>query len=480
MAQSRKDLFQAHRLMTQRASLALLRGEPDMPDQPLRRLNVAVLSSVLVAVIIAAGGAVWTVLGHGGGTPSLSTGTLIIDSETNTPYVFCGKAGKTLCPVVNYASARLALGSTQVTQQTVTQEELTRYPRGPLIGIPGLPQPLPAPGLMVRGPWSVCTRRVPGAGGFHSVAVLAAGVRSGGRTLPRNEGLLLELNGQDWLAWNGERLAVGGEMLQTLTPARRPVPVSPAWLNALPQGPGLAPPPIPGRGGPAARPASPHALIGQVYQESLAGSTVFFVQLRDGIARVTPAQAKLLGVVSPAAPMRLSPPQVLSHLSKTRSLRAPSLLPTRLPTITNASTTTLCDVYPQAGPGDKLTAQITVGGTMPSGGVPTGGASVSQVVLRPQGAGALVGIVPSGSASRSVTDYFLVSGGRRYGLAGKAVAAMLGYSLASDTDRLPAGVVHLIPPGTADFDPALARRTVPQGGGGTGRPGGTGTSSPAG
>ena len=39
--QSRRDLFQAHRLMTQRASLALLRGEPDVPDQPLRRLNVA-------------------------------------------------------------------------------------------------------------------------------------------------------------------------------------------------------------------------------------------------------------------------------------------------------------------------------------------------------------------------------------------------------------------------------------------------------
>ena len=50
--QSRKDLFQAHRLMTQRASLALLRGEPDIPDQPLRRLNVATFSGVLVAVIV--------------------------------------------------------------------------------------------------------------------------------------------------------------------------------------------------------------------------------------------------------------------------------------------------------------------------------------------------------------------------------------------------------------------------------------------
>jgi Type VII secretion system ESX-1, transport TM domain B len=51
--QSRRDLFHAHRLMTSRAALALLRGEPDIPDQPFRRLNVAALSSVLVAVIVA-------------------------------------------------------------------------------------------------------------------------------------------------------------------------------------------------------------------------------------------------------------------------------------------------------------------------------------------------------------------------------------------------------------------------------------------
>ena len=50
--QSRRDLFAAHRLMTQRVALALLRGEPDIPDQPLRRLNVATFSGVLVAVIV--------------------------------------------------------------------------------------------------------------------------------------------------------------------------------------------------------------------------------------------------------------------------------------------------------------------------------------------------------------------------------------------------------------------------------------------
>jgi len=50
--QTRRDLLQAHRLMTRRAALALLQAEPDPPDQPLRRLNVGLISSVLVAVIV--------------------------------------------------------------------------------------------------------------------------------------------------------------------------------------------------------------------------------------------------------------------------------------------------------------------------------------------------------------------------------------------------------------------------------------------
>ena len=139
--QSRKDLFQAHRLMTQRASLALLRGEPDIPDQPLRRLNVATFSGVLVAVIVCVLFGMWGLLGHGGSALKQQPGLLVIDQQTGNSYVFCQR--DKLCPVLNYASARLALQSPSVTQQTVSQASLTKFARGPLIGIPGLPQPLP-------------------------------------------------------------------------------------------------------------------------------------------------------------------------------------------------------------------------------------------------------------------------------------------------------------------------------------------------
>ena len=75
--QSRRDLFQAHRLMTQRASLALLRGEPDVPDQPLRRLNVAVFSGVFVAVIITGLLFILGLLGHGSSSIQNTPGMLV-------------------------------------------------------------------------------------------------------------------------------------------------------------------------------------------------------------------------------------------------------------------------------------------------------------------------------------------------------------------------------------------------------------------
>src|SRR5260370_35667679 len=206
--QSRRDLFQAHRLMTQRASLALLRGGPDIPDQPLRRLNVAAFSSVLVAAIVTVLFFIWGLLGHRGSALQDQPGTLILDKATGQPYVFC-RGGK-LCPVVNYASARLALQSSSVTQQTVSQASLAKFARGPLIGIPGLP-PLPDPGLLVRQPWSVCTQPALGVSGEQTTTTLALGLLIGASPL-RASGLPPPAQGQAGGVWTGPR---------TLTPPTR-------------------------------------------------------------------------------------------------------------------------------------------------------------------------------------------------------------------------------------------------------------------
>ncbi len=454
--QSRRDLFQAHRLMTQRAALALLRGEPDSPDQPLRRLNVAAFSGVLVAAIVTALFLIWGLIGHGGSSLQNQPGTLVIDEQTGTSFVFCYH--NELCPVVNYASARLALWTTPVDQQTVSQSAIAKFARGPLIGIPGLPQPLPDPSLLTRKPWSVCTEQTTTPGvGTQTVTALAAGIPVSGQPLGSGA-LVAQARGQDWVIWNGQRMAIEPSFLPALRSSGQSVVNMPSvWLNALLQGPAFAPPWIPHWGWMVPGPAGRRVRVGQVFRVSAVAGTQYYVMLQGGLARITQTQAQLLGSKSGApvlAPLRL--PEVSGNLS---AVSVPSGgLPSSIPAVTAPTLTVpLCVVY--SFKGTSLTRQVETGGQMPSGGVPTGEPDdVDQVVL-PPGKGVLVGADAGGGQDRGVISYFLVTDGRRFALAWTTVAKMLGYPL-SQAVLLPAGVVDLIPSGPA-LNPAQARIPVP-------------------
>jgi type VII secretion protein EccB len=452
--QSRRDLYQAHKLMMQRACLALLRGEPDVPDQPLRRLNVAVFSSALVTVIVASLAVIWALLGHGGAPITQRQGALVIDRQTGTSYVFC--QGNKLCPAVNYASARLALASSSVNQQVVNQSALTGYARGPLIGIPGLPQPLPVAGLLIRQPWSVCVQTSVTLAGSRTVTTLTGGIATGGQP-SGDSALLVKGGGKDWVIWDGQRMLISPDMLQALPTTQPPVTVSGVWLDALPRGPGFDPPAIPGKGRHVTGPAGGTAAVGQVYRVNApGGGTRYYVLLRDGdLAAISQTQAALLEF-SPGEqrPKTLAPSQVTGHVAGTLPGHG---LPASVPQVAAVSAPApLCVSY--AGGGRRLAMQVTVGGRVPSGGVATGGsAGVDEIVL-PPGRGALVGATPQAGQGGAVT-YFLVSGGRRYALASQDVAAMLGYDLPKQSVLLPAGVVDLIPQGPA-LDPAAAARPV--------------------
>lgn len=454
--QSRRDLFQAHRLMTQRAALALLRGEPDVPDQPLRRLNVATFSGVLVAAIVTVLFFIWGLIGHGGSPLQNQPGTLVIDKQTGTSFVFC-KGGE-LCPVVNYASARLALNSASLNQQTVSQSALAKFARGPLIGIPGLPQPLPDSGLLIRQPWSVCTAQTTTpVAGTRTVTALAGGIPVSGQPLG-NGALVARALGQDWVIWNGQRMAIKPGLLPALLRVGQSVVRVPwVWLNALPQGPAFAPPAIPGRGETVKGPAGAPVRVGQVFGVAAVAGTQYYVMLQGGLAPITQMQAQLIGF-EPGAPARatLSPPQVNGHLSAVR-VRGGGL-PSSVPAvIAPTPAVPLCVVY--SGEGRSLTRQVETGGQMPPGGVRTGAAGDVDQVALPPGAGALVGADPGTGPDSGVISYFLVADGRRFALASTTVAGLLGYRL-TQAVLLPAGVVDLIPPGPA-LDPAQAAKPVP-------------------
>ena len=444
--QNRKDLLQAHRLMTRRASLALICGEPDSPNQPLRRLNIAAISSALAGVIVAGVFGVLGLLAPGPVSGLTRPDTLVIDKDTATPYVPC-ENGK-LCPALNYASALLALDSQSVNKVDTSQASLSRYEIGPPIGIAGLPQDLPTPGDLIKGPWSVCAA--------NDVSTLVGGRSVGGAALhPSDAVLVTTAEGQDWVVWNGERLLIQQRVMQTLFDAVNLASVPVPWLDALPQGPDFAAPRIQGQGQPVTGPFGRLALVGQVYFERGGGGVAMqsFVLEADGrLATVSATQAQLLErEPGEPGPQEISPAMATSDQAGTAV--PDNGLPAKVPRLAAVSSP-LCVVY---GPG--LSRQITGGGVIPAGALPADANDGIDQMWLPPGHGALVGAAPSVNQQSAVTAWFLVTGETRYALSSSAVAQVLGYHLGSSGTVLPASVLELLPQGPV-MDPAAATVTA--------------------
>jgi ESX secretion system ATPase EccB len=445
--QNRRDLLQAYRLMTQRTALALIAGEPDSPNQPLRRRNTATVSGILAGVIVCAVFGVLGLLSPGPVSGLTKPGTLVIDKDTATPYVPCDASGQQkLCPALNYASALLALDTANVNRVDVTQKTLANYPVGPSLGIAGLPQDLPTPADLVKGPWSVC---IDGNG----VSTLVGGASvTGGVPLTTTTAELVKALGQEWVLYEGARFEIADDTMRELWPQSSPQNVSPAWLNTLPQNPnGFTPPVIPGWGHSVQGPGGA-AKAGQVYAVSSAGlGTQYYVLEPDQkLHNVTPVQATLLEH-EPGAPGQLS---LAAGQATNLGDHVPNPgLPYNKPTIPQFTS----PVCASLGTGGSRT--ITAGGTIPANPTPTGNGSPTTVdrVWLPQDHGALIGVTATDQSR--VKAWFLLDGATRYGLAGTAVAGDLGYNLASEETVLPASLVDVLPQGPA-LDPSQVKQQM--------------------
>jgi type VII secretion protein EccB len=441
--QSRRDLFQAHRLMTQRAALALLRGEPDIPDQPIRRINVGTFAGILVAVIAVAGFGIWGLLFHGAPALTYVAGTLIIDKQTGTNYVFCGSGHKEICPMANHSSALLALQSDSINTEQVNQSSLTSIRHGPLLGIPGLPQDPPASGLLVQQPWSVCIQA--GITG-QTTTTVAGGISTGGQPLG-NDALVVNTPNGYWVIWNNLRYPISSATMDVAFPRAQPFGVPSVWLDAIPQGQFFQAPTIPGSGSGATvtGPTGSKVPVGQLYQVN----GVDYVTLQDGnLSAISPLQDTLLSAQSPPQ-QQLPASALVGHTDKALPTNG---LPNSVPPLSAAQPPNVpfCVAYT----GASLSLQIETGGRMPSGGTSTGDATSGDVnfVDVPPGKGALV------RENGNNVSYFLVTDGLRYSLASNQVPGFLGYST-SQAVQLPAGFLDLIPAGPG-FDPSEANDVV--------------------
>ena len=466
--QTRKDLLQAHRLMTQRASQALMLGEPDSPEMPLRRLNVATFIGIMVAILVTAGFGIVGLLKPTSANGITDAGTIIIEKETGARYVWCLDDNKKLCPVANYTSARLLSGSGEAKQTLVSRDALAKYDRGSTLGIPGAPDTLPASNKLVKMPWSVCVRSADVTlAGHVSLVSLVAGKKIGGNPLAADQAIVVQAGSQPWVIWRNKRMQAATDEVAALTSTTNVPQVAPKWLNSLTPGADFKAPAIPGLGDPAAGPQG-RAKVGQVFTvTNLTGSTsASYVLMSDGLAQISDIQARLLENDSYAksklggsvTPTRLDPEVFRQAPKHAGTMTSPDLQGAMPKFVPYTDTSPLCATYSDAS--GESGAQVTVGAELPPppDNVYGGASNVDQLVFPPGGA-ALAGVLPS--PGKAINTYYLITEGRRFALQSAEVAQKLGYDLAKDAVRVPAGVVELIPAGPV-LDPTAARNTITQ------------------
>ncbi|NJP98244.1 type VII secretion protein EccB [Nonomuraea sp. FMUSA5-5] len=461
--QTNKDLYQAHRLMQQRLGMALLQAEPDVPESPMRRQNIATFGGILVGVLVMAVFGIWGLVRPGNATKLTDPGQLLIEEGSGAKFVY-SEQQRRLLPVANYVSARLVLDPGGFTTRSVSPASLAELPRGPIIGIPGAPDALPAKEKLVKTPWSVCvTEVVDGAGTRKSYTTLVGGQDVGGRQVGR-DAMVVTAGQGSWLIWGDRRMRVSTAGARALNAQPRQVPA--AWLNALPAGHDFKAPDVPGRGRKVRADGKVTAVVGQVFTvAALPGTPArWYVLLDDGLAPITEVQARLL-LEDPASKKAYGkrPVQAITidaasaNASPSRQTIMDTTLPTTMPKVISVpGTVPLCAVYPKTAAG-SVAAKVTVGSRI---AIPTPTSSAVQgqydQVMLPPGSAVVAGVLPGEGQLGAVSSALslITDQGVRFQVPSADVLGRLGYD-AGDIAPVPASIIHAIPQGPA-LDPAAA------------------------
>jgi type VII secretion protein EccB len=451
---SRRDQLQSHQFLTQRVISALVMRESDPPQSPLRRGIGAAFAGIMISVMVAAGFGVYGLLTKTGGDDWKANGSVVIERETGATYVY--QDGE-LHPMLNYASALLVTGSAPRTVFRKPASALNSVPRGVMLGIPDAPDSLPDSGHTTGAPWTVCS--VNGATSLVLASAPAQAAALGDR------GLLVgdPATGGAILVWHGVRHAVAASVLPALFGVVTPIDVGAAWLNAIPQGPDIAPLGVPGRGEPSA--AAPGYDVGDLVSTQVGtGGVQYWMVVDAGLAPITELQKDVAMSKGAAEPEQISPAAATSiHRGSLPGQSDAQSLPAKPPSLA-AAPGAMCATFRNAG-----APSVSIGGVNQAPGTPTRGRAGNGAVLADRVAaspGRVAIVRVMASQNSPIGGYYLVTDlGIRYAVASDDVLKMLGYQ-PDQAVAMPADLVQLIPSGPA-LDPAAAAQPAPSGPGGS-------------
>ncbi|GAB3151637.1 hypothetical protein GCM10027058_18100 [Microbacterium neimengense] len=230
---TKNDLIEAQTFSRRRLLTAFVSGAPGgkelEPTAPLRAVIAAIALTVGVVLVGVFYGLIRPGLPNG-----WDNGKLIIVKDTGSRFI---TQDGVLYPVINTASARLLLPSSDFQVIDTDQQNLEGVRLGPTLGIVGAPDEIPTPAGLTNSGWGACV-----------TDDAALDVRIGGAAPQEASGraVVVDAAGSRYVISDGLRFAVskndGDAVLRaagigTLNPVKVPVD----WLNLFTPGADLAP-----------------------------------------------------------------------------------------------------------------------------------------------------------------------------------------------------------------------------------------------
>jgi type VII secretion protein EccB len=291
---SNRDQNSGHLFYNRRLRAAITRFSVRMKHDDRKQQAAVALSIVFVLI-----GCAWMALLHFM-KPAGLVGRSNIVGNRDTGALYARIDGR-LYPALNLTSARLATGSASM-PTWVNANEIAKYPTGPMIGIPGIPDDLVVSANPVSA-WSVCdTASARGSGQPPVVTAIAGELSAGGRAQPiRATQAVLATHGVGtYLIWEGQRTRIDPTDRAVtfnlgLDPGTtRPIHISNALFDAMPATEPLVVPTIPEAGAPSRLLAD--SVVGTVLETRDSNGHVsgFYALLPDGVQKITGFVADLL------------------------------------------------------------------------------------------------------------------------------------------------------------------------------------------
>jgi type VII secretion protein EccB len=465
-APATRDQVDAYRFGLRRMEAALVRGDPVPLHEQIRAQRRAALAGVVLGLLGLCGAAVWALLAP---SPDWWHESVVIGTPSGAMYAVAHRPDR-LVPVTDLPAARLVLAALRAggsaggdpgtaTARAVPDASIVDAPRTSAAAVPGAVAVTPE--ATIRAGWALCDT-VDAEGGLLGTTVI--GDAAGRPPVAPGAGVLVGGPGDTtWLVIEGlrHRVDVGDGAVRAAFRLINQLPRagSAALVSALPEGPALATPVVPGREEPA--PAGLPGRVGDVLSSGVGEGQEYFVVLEGGLQEVPSAVADLLLVASDARQVHPVGADVLSDATFVDTLKLDGW-PTGAVRIADpADAPVTCWTWTP----DRQAGDVWFGRDLPvaAGVAPVAltqadgaGERVDAVAV---GAGGAVRATGPGRAPGAGPLWLVSATGVAYGVASEPTAAALGITTA---EPAPEAALRLLPTGpTLDLADASRAADTP-------------------